>query len=84
MCGDSGGRPDGLEGSQFAGSNSGEKKGDAHLSLGFFGRPRGMPRLARQVFSGVPHHVTQRGNRRENVFFSDADRQAYLEWLAEY
>ena len=43
-----------------------------------------MPRLARSVFSGVPHHITQRGNRRENVFFSDADREAYLEWLAEY
>jgi len=43
-----------------------------------------MPRLARPVFSGVPHHITQRGNRRENVFFSDADREAYLEWLAEY
>ena len=43
-----------------------------------------MPRLARPVFSGVPHHITQRGNRRENVFFSDADREAYLEWLAQY
>ncbi|MBI3044788.1 MAG: transposase [Betaproteobacteria bacterium] len=43
-----------------------------------------MPRLARPVFSGVPHHITQRGNRREKVFFSDADREAYLEWLAEY
>lgn len=43
-----------------------------------------MPRLARTVFSGVPHHITQRGNRREDVFFSDADRVAYLEWLAGY
>lgn len=43
-----------------------------------------MPRLARPVFAGVPHHITQRGNRRENVFFSDADRESYLEWLAEY
>jgi len=30
-----------------------------------------MLRLARPVFSGVPHHITQRGNRREDVFFSD-------------
>jgi len=30
-----------------------------------------MPRLARNVFSHIPHHVTQRGNRREDVFFSD-------------
>jgi putative transposase len=43
-----------------------------------------MPRLARPVFAGVPHHITQRGNRRENVFFSDADRESYLEWLAGY
>jgi len=43
-----------------------------------------MPRLARAVFSGVPHHITQRGNRREDVFFTDEDRQVYLEWLHEY
>ena len=43
-----------------------------------------MPRLARAVFAGVPHHVTQRGNRREEVFFSDGDRHAYLAWLQDY
>lgn len=43
-----------------------------------------MPRIARPVFAGVPHHITQRGNRREDVFFSDADRAAYLAWLGEY
>ncbi len=43
-----------------------------------------MPRLARTVFPGVTHHVTQRGNRRENVFFSDEDRRTYLAWLREY
>ena len=43
-----------------------------------------MPRLPRPVFSGVPHHITQRGNRREDVFFSDDDRSAYLTWLKEY
>ncbi|MEX2164157.1 MAG: transposase [Sulfuricaulis sp.] len=43
-----------------------------------------MPRLARTVFARVPHHVTQRGNRREKVFFTDADRTAYLDWLKEY
>ncbi len=31
----------------------------------------------------MPHHVTQRGNRRQPVFFSDADYQAYLGLLAE-
>ena len=39
-----------------------------------------MPRLARTVFPGVPYHVTQRGNRREDVFFTDEGRRAYLEW----
>lgn len=43
-----------------------------------------MPRLARTVCAEVPHHITQRGNRREDVFFSDKDRTAYLNWLAEY
>jgi len=30
------------------------------------------------VFPGVPHHVTQRGNHREQVFFDSADPEAYL------
>ena len=32
----------------------------------------------------VPHHITQRGNRREQVFFTDDDRQAYLARLKGY
>jgi putative transposase len=43
-----------------------------------------MPRLARTVCAGVPHHITQRGNRREDVFYSDSDRAAYLSGLREY
>jgi putative transposase len=43
-----------------------------------------MPRLARTVCARVPHHITQRGNRREQVFFTDEDRHAYLDWLKEY
>jgi len=43
-----------------------------------------MPRLPRAVFSGVPHHITQRGNRREDVFFCGNDRLAYLEWMHSY
>lgn len=43
-----------------------------------------MPRLARTVFAGVPHHITQRGNRREDVFYADEDRTIYLEWLQTY
>jgi len=43
-----------------------------------------MPRLARTVFVGIPHHITQRGNRRDDVFFIDEDYQIYLEWLHHY
>ncbi|MCP4492465.1 MAG: transposase [Gammaproteobacteria bacterium] len=43
-----------------------------------------MPRQARTVFAGVPHHITQRGNRREEVFYTDEDRTTYLDWLHEY
>jgi putative transposase len=43
-----------------------------------------MPRMARVVFAGVPHHITQRGNRGEDVFFDQADRQRYMELLHEY
>ena len=43
-----------------------------------------MPRVARAVFAGVPHHVTQRGNRREEVFFEEQDYKKYLAWLREY
>jgi REP-associated tyrosine transposase len=43
-----------------------------------------MPRIARAVFANVPHHVTQRGNRRGTVFFSNDDRSEYLRLLREY
>ena len=43
-----------------------------------------MPRMARIVVPDCPHHVTQRGNRREEVFFTDADRLRYLELLKAY
>lgn len=41
-----------------------------------------MARVARYVVPGLPHHVTQRGNRREKVFFSDADYELYRDLLA--
>lgn len=43
-----------------------------------------MPRIARTVFAGIPHHIIQRGNRGDNVFFTDEDRRQYLGWLKEY
>jgi len=42
-----------------------------------------MARIARITIPGVPHHVTQRGNRKQNVFFSDADRRLYLQIIKE-
>lgn len=42
-----------------------------------------MARLARVVVPNYPHHVTQRGNRRQQTFFSDDDYKAYVDLLAE-
>ena len=43
-----------------------------------------MARLARVVAPGLPHHVTQRGNRRQDCFFNDDDHRAYLDLMAEW
>ena len=43
-----------------------------------------MPRIARTIFAHIPHHITQRGNRRSDVFFTDDDYISYLSWLKEY
>jgi putative transposase len=43
-----------------------------------------MARLARLVVPGMPHHVTQRGNRRQQTFFSDGDSTACLELTAKW
>ena len=43
-----------------------------------------MPRIARIIATGYPHHITQRGNNRATVFFDDDDRQTYLELLSVY
>lgn len=40
-----------------------------------------MARMARIVIPGLPHHVTQRGNRRQDVFFEDFDYAAYQEFV---
>jgi len=42
-----------------------------------------MARLARIVVPDVPHHVTQRGNRRQPVFFGEEDYLAYKALVAE-
>lgn len=42
-----------------------------------------MPRMARAVLAGVPHHVTQRGVNRQAVFLTDCDRRVYFELVLE-
>ena len=43
-----------------------------------------MARLARLVVPGLPHHITQRGNRRQQTFFGDEDYAAYVELMADW
>ena len=43
-----------------------------------------MARLARVVAPGLPHHVTQRGNRRQQTFFCDEDYGGYVELMAQF
>jgi putative transposase len=42
-----------------------------------------MPRKSRIAVANYPHHIVQRGHRRNPVFFSDFDRNDYLGTLAE-
>lgn len=43
-----------------------------------------MPRIARAVAVGYPHHITQRGNYRQAVFEINEDYLQYLDWLKLY
>jgi putative transposase len=43
-----------------------------------------MARIARVVVPDLPHHVVQRGNRRQKVFFNDEDCKTYLDYLRIY
>ena len=40
-----------------------------------------MPRIAGVVSPGVPHNITQRGDRRQQTFFCD---EAYRDQLAQW
>ncbi len=42
-----------------------------------------MARIARFVVPGMPHHVTQRGNRGERIFFEADDYALTRDWLAQ-
>lgn len=43
-----------------------------------------MSRIARVVAPGYPHHITQRGNRRQKTFFNDGDFNLYLKLMKEW
>ena len=42
-----------------------------------------MPRNARIVIPHIAHHITQRGNNKQDVFFVDDDREKFLYLLSE-
>ena len=42
-----------------------------------------MARMPRLVVPGYPHHVTQRGNRRQRTFFTDDDYRHYIALVSE-
>ena len=43
-----------------------------------------MPRVNRVIAPGFAHHITQRGNHREKVFYRAEDRRLYLALVAEF
>ncbi len=43
-----------------------------------------MARIGRVVASGLPHHITQRGNRRQQTFFSQEDYREYITLMSEW
>jgi putative transposase len=43
-----------------------------------------MARIARVVARGMPHHITQRGNRRQTTFFSEGDYRTYMALMGEW
>jgi len=44
----------------------------------------GMPRPPRFVLPGCAHHITQRGNYQQKVYFRAEDYQLYIDMLKEY
>jgi len=43
-----------------------------------------MARIARVVAEHYPHHVTQRGNRRQDTFFCEEDYLIYMQLMTEW
>lgn len=42
-----------------------------------------MPRLARILVPGLPHHITHRGNHKDLIYREDEDRKVYLRLLVK-
>jgi len=40
--------------------------------------------MARLAVPGCPHHITQRGNRRQEMFFGNNDYRTHIELMAEW
>ena len=40
--------------------------------------------MARVVAPEQPHHITQRGNRRQETFFSEEDYAAYIDLMTAW
>ena len=43
-----------------------------------------MPRKARNVVPNTPMHITQRGNRKENIFRDEQDKEFYIRSFMKY
>jgi putative transposase len=43
-----------------------------------------MARIARIIAPGYPHHITQRGNRRQKTFFCKEDYELYRELMSQW
>jgi putative transposase len=43
-----------------------------------------MARIGRIVAAGLPHHITQRGNRRQQTFFREEDYREYITLMGEW
>lgn len=64
--------------------NSGDTLLNYCVFTDYYDKTLFMARIARVVIPGIPHHIIQRGNRRQTVFFNNEDKQTYLEYLNIY
>jgi hypothetical protein len=62
---------------------SGPDEFSASLLITLYASTRPRARLPRLIIPGIPYHVTQRGNRREQTFFDDAEHAFYRDLLAQ-